>query len=394
MCMFFNRRVFNEYKKQCRKHCGDPLIAILSAFTIAAEGNSDAPKSTGKLREAVRDLGWIALAIGNDVVSKFTGVNPADIAKSPQERSEKRNETPDIVKRFEERRDALAKVKDLLRESFGGESPKAIVFVDELDRCRPDFAISYLETIKHIFDIHGLIFVIAVDYDQLRSSACALFGHEMNFPEYLRKFIQRSFALPQPSPNARGMLSAHYAERYLMREAKRYPWFSIRNRLPNITELLSALALTPRQVQEVFRIVGHLVGLSKKPDGEMHWCYGVGAILMAGLKVANPPMYHGIGNGSKLYQDIGRYLANLLGVDRGEWWFLVYFAGSVRADTDPIEGISAIMEKSGFAQSKQFQGIKDFAGRFFMGWGDSGYDHKSPIAGIYSRIESAGAFES
>ena len=383
--------VLNAWKSD---YCGDPLIAILSAFTIAAEANSDGPKSSGKLRDAVKDLSWLAVSIGNDVVSKLTGVNVADLAKSPQEKNEKRNEKPDIVKRFEEREEALSKVKFLLRESFGGESPKAIVFVDELDRCRPDFAISYLETIKHVFDIHGLIFVIAVDYEQLKSSACALFGHNMNFPEYLRKFIHRSFALPQPNPNARGKLLAHYAERYLTKEAKRYPWFSIRDRLPNITELLSTLAITPRQVQEVFRIVGHLVGLSKKPAGDMHWCYGVGGILMAGLKVANPPMYHGIGTGSKSYPDVGRYLVTLLGVDRGEWWFLVYLAGSLRGDVGQIEDISAIMENSGFGTSNRFQRIKDFAGQFFMGWGDGVYNYKSPIVGVYARIESAEAFGS
>ena len=33
--------------------------------------------------------------------------------------------------------------------------------IDELDRCRPDYAITYLETIKHIFSIKGTAFVLA-----------------------------------------------------------------------------------------------------------------------------------------------------------------------------------------------------------------------------------------
>ncbi|GAI99518.1 unnamed protein product, partial [marine sediment metagenome] len=28
--------------------------------------------------------------------------------------------------------------------------PNILIFVDEIDRCRPDYAISYLETIKHV----------------------------------------------------------------------------------------------------------------------------------------------------------------------------------------------------------------------------------------------------
>ena len=73
-------------------------------------------------------------------------------------------------------RRALQKLRDTLREVFGGDSPKAFLFVDELDRCRPDYAINYLETIKHVFDVHGLVFVLAVDYEQLECSAKALFG--------------------------------------------------------------------------------------------------------------------------------------------------------------------------------------------------------------------------
>ncbi|NDI77146.1 MULTISPECIES: P-loop NTPase fold protein [Psychrilyobacter] len=34
-----------------------------------------------------------------------------------------------------------------------------VILVDELDRCRLDFAITVLETIKHMFDINNIIFI-------------------------------------------------------------------------------------------------------------------------------------------------------------------------------------------------------------------------------------------
>ncbi len=44
-----------------------------------------------------------------------------------------------------------------------GADKKVVVFVDELDRCRPDFAIEMLERIKHLFCVDGLVFVLSID---------------------------------------------------------------------------------------------------------------------------------------------------------------------------------------------------------------------------------------
>jgi len=40
----------------------------------------------------------------------------------------------------------------------GKSQSKVIIIVDELDRCRPDYAIRVLEIIKHLFDVNGYIF--------------------------------------------------------------------------------------------------------------------------------------------------------------------------------------------------------------------------------------------
>jgi predicted KAP-like P-loop ATPase len=43
------------------------------------------------------------------------------------------------------------------------------IIIDELDRCRPDYALKYLERIKHIFEVVNLRFVITSDNNQLAS---------------------------------------------------------------------------------------------------------------------------------------------------------------------------------------------------------------------------------
>jgi len=52
------------------------------------------------------------------------------------------------------------------------------ILIDELDRCRPTYAIELLENIKHLFDIEGLYFIIATDSTQLSYSINAVYGNK------------------------------------------------------------------------------------------------------------------------------------------------------------------------------------------------------------------------
>lgn len=72
-----------------------------------------------------------------------------------------------------------------------------VIIIDEIDRCRPDYAVKTLEILKHFFDIPGFVFVLAIDEEQLKSSVETLFGTK-NFDGYKRKFINNSFLLPTP----------------------------------------------------------------------------------------------------------------------------------------------------------------------------------------------------
>ena len=55
-----------------------------------------------------------------------------------------------------------------------------------------------LEVLKHIFDIPGFVFVLAIDEEQLKNSVQTLFG-TINYAGYKRKFISNSFQLPEPN---------------------------------------------------------------------------------------------------------------------------------------------------------------------------------------------------
>ena len=111
---------------------------------IAAEG------SRGGIAQVLADeAGFEFSPFGTSKI----GVDAMKAGDHAKKKKQQRQQKPDFLKMFEERTDAYDRLKEALKEAFGGDSPKAFIFVDELDRCRPDYAISYLETIKHVFDI-------------------------------------------------------------------------------------------------------------------------------------------------------------------------------------------------------------------------------------------------
>ncbi|MGM9830600.1 MAG: P-loop NTPase fold protein [Paludibacteraceae bacterium] len=88
-----------------------------------------------------------------------------------------------------------------LAKAVGGDK-QVIIFVDELDRCRPDYAVQMLERIKHFFAIDNIIFVLSVDKIVLCKSIRAVYGGlDIDTGAYLRRFIDLDFDLPKPHPH-------------------------------------------------------------------------------------------------------------------------------------------------------------------------------------------------
>ncbi len=102
------------------------------------------------------------------------------------------------VKKF---RKTLMQARDVLtKRSKNGPVIPLVFVIDELDRCRPDFAIKALERIKHFFDVDGVIFLIATDPTNLPAAVAAVYGSTYDAERYLRKFIDYEFHLPEPTP--------------------------------------------------------------------------------------------------------------------------------------------------------------------------------------------------
>ena len=77
-------------------------------------------------------------------------------------------------------------------------SAKLVIIIDELDRCRPTYAIELLERVKHLFDASGVVFILGIDRSQLNHSIRSLYGSEFDATGYLRRFIDLDYRLPEP----------------------------------------------------------------------------------------------------------------------------------------------------------------------------------------------------
>lgn len=88
----------------------------------------------------------------------------------------------------------------LLVEQLAKEKKEAPLFVlvDELDRCRPNYAISLLERAKHLFEVSGVVFIVATDTKQLASAIRAVYGSDFDSPRYLGRFFDRTYEFDQP----------------------------------------------------------------------------------------------------------------------------------------------------------------------------------------------------
>ena len=236
---------------------GDPLLAIVSSLLDILRPN----KQTEPIKQTAGKLCKFGLSIGNDVVQKLMGV---DLIKAGQyAESNGRIAKPEAgnacFELYEERRKLFEELRSLLSDLTHKAKQPILIIVDELDRCRPNYAIEFLETIKHIFDIKGLIFVIGVDKNQLASSAKALFGQQLVFDEYYRKFAHRDVSLPVKSQPMTEQFCRKLVAEYFSDEAfgrkNRFPYAKLDDyRREDIVELGVAFSLNARQIHEFLRI--------------------------------------------------------------------------------------------------------------------------------------------
>ncbi len=97
-----------------------------------------------------------------------------------------------------------------------------VVFIDDIDRCKPGKIMEVLEAIKHFLDLSGFVFLIAMDTRVVRLAIgehYRFMGEKLQLRQdmgrfYLEKMIQVPFHLPELSPSQRLSLNEKILARH------------------------------------------------------------------------------------------------------------------------------------------------------------------------------------
>ena len=188
---------------------GDPFVALSTELTEGlqkyANKSMSMEKKVGDTKKCAKEVlrravpGVIRLATAGilDINSPLEKEVGNALASYAEERLSSYQEAQESVKKF---KDALQDMANAVSKSSANRP--LIVMIDELDRCRPSYAVELLEVAKHLFAVDHIVFVLAVNRSELAHSIRALYGSGFDAQGYLRRFFDVDFRLPEPDRKA------------------------------------------------------------------------------------------------------------------------------------------------------------------------------------------------
>lgn len=200
----------------------DPFLTVIAGIIkqlqLQAKFNITIPKSAVSMFKAV------APAIAQGLTKKISGIDldqlhtllfsDEEIEDDQKQNSNKLTGSDfspavkalaqNLIKDHEAKNKSVEVIKSKLAdwvskfEKQEGKSLPIFIFIDELDRCRPSYAVEMLETIKHIFDVKGIVFVVATDTEQLQHTIKSIYGEGFDAKIYLGRFFNSRYSLKRP----------------------------------------------------------------------------------------------------------------------------------------------------------------------------------------------------
>ena len=281
----------------------DPLIAIIGQLSdFFAKGKFK--DSVAKVQETAKPL----LTQGSiGVLNKLTGVNLNAVRDEMSK--------DDVFQLYTGQRKHKQKLQKSLSELaslVNQETKHPLVFIiDELDRCRPLFAIALLERVKHIFSIPHIVFVFGINRDELCAAIRSVYGIT-DADTYLRRFFDLEFILPEID-------SASFCTYQIKRFQLEEVFGRLSNRGSQHTQDLSEfksffpsysgrLGLSLRDIEYCIRALAY-VGICIK---EQHFMHPVLISLLITLRLKNNKLYKEFINGNRWGYEVMDFIDKVL----------------------------------------------------------------------------------
>lgn len=182
----------------------DPLVSLVSALTDEQAHKAWSKTAIDKVKKAAFPLIRLGLRLGAAAATMGATEVVGPVADAVVEKiSEATDKTINQFWKEEAGRIAAMKafreaMEELTKPTEVGGAPRKVVFiVDELDRCRPDYALTLLEIIKHFFAVPNVHFILGANLFALQNSVKARYGEGIDARLYLQKFIHITMSFPQ-----------------------------------------------------------------------------------------------------------------------------------------------------------------------------------------------------
>ena len=98
---------------------------------------------------------------------------------------------------YQHEKESFSAFRETISQLATGSDKPIVIIVDELDRCKPSFAVSLIERLKHFFDVPNLVFIRLMNKKQLESAVSGVYGEGTDSHAYLGKFINLTLSLPK-----------------------------------------------------------------------------------------------------------------------------------------------------------------------------------------------------
>ncbi len=175
----------------------DPLIA----FIYSLINDMDLDLSIIKENENTTIIDKLkklmsSFKFGGTITDEKTGISyGAEIQYTPKDK-------PNLLKEVTSIKNIEEIFIELLNDILPERANKIVIFIDELDRCNPIFAVKLLENFKHFFNDNRFIFVFSTNILELKNTINCFYGQNFNSSYYLQKFFDLQFELPKPDLKA------------------------------------------------------------------------------------------------------------------------------------------------------------------------------------------------
>ena len=200
-----DRQVFNEYLRYGRGHVrsfdSEALINQVPIYYDAWSNDNDNDPILSLVLSILNeydsefDFKEVSFSDGSllKTINSLLSLLPTNVQIPEMIKKE------DLLSIIKNNRSIHEKVENLLDDLLVERGERLVVFIDELDRCRPDYAVRFLERIKHYFNNDRITFVFSVNIEQLQHTIKNYYGSGFDATRYLDRFFDYRVSLPKPN---------------------------------------------------------------------------------------------------------------------------------------------------------------------------------------------------